>query len=372
MAAVSIRQANKKKWARSSQEGQQELLPGIPDDVALHVICPKLSWKESYGLSSVSRAWLDAIRSRKVYDARVRSHSTETFLIVNLDRLSGGIALWSTRGNFLVKLPPIRHRSHHMVSLDGRIYLVGMAKNVGRDFNNWDSFISDEVFVLDVAGRGQWRKCASMGEPRTQFRCALMHGKIYVCGGYKIETIYRKFCGSEVYNPETDLWSPIKPMPERHFQKTPIVGQEMFVRGSDASGVVGFVDVYHPGKDEWRVLTPFGRGGQCLWFAAQGKLHSMDHLGIYVFNAEEVSWTRLHSFSSLFGLSSSIHMSEVSVLAVDDDLLLRYRVRKDFYNKYACLAKCSGFGSEKMEIVWHKVPFTHFLQNSNELTAILL
>ncbi|CAM6121921.1 unnamed protein product [Calypogeia fissa] len=65
-----------------AQDLTEALLPGIPDNITLNLM-PKLPWRSFHILSSVSPRWLEAIRSRRVYDARVRSCSTETLIVVN-------------------------------------------------------------------------------------------------------------------------------------------------------------------------------------------------------------------------------------------------------------------------------------------------
>ncbi|CAM6104497.1 unnamed protein product [Calypogeia fissa] len=51
-----------------TEASSQDLVPGIPNDVTLNQITTKLLWRDFYILSSVSRAWCHAIRSRQVYN----------------------------------------------------------------------------------------------------------------------------------------------------------------------------------------------------------------------------------------------------------------------------------------------------------------
>ncbi|CAM6110037.1 unnamed protein product [Calypogeia fissa] len=70
---------NGKPQTKEREAGFRELLPGILDEITLDLIVPKLAWGEFHNsLSSVSHAWLTAVRSHRIHDARVRLCSTNT------------------------------------------------------------------------------------------------------------------------------------------------------------------------------------------------------------------------------------------------------------------------------------------------------
>lgn len=199
-----------------------------------------------------------------------------------------------------------------------------------------------------------------------------MHGKIYVFGDDDVED---KTCSSEVYDPEKDLWSPIKPMPGRFFDKAETVGEEIFVY----TYYTDSVGVYHPRKDEWRVVTSFGRGATHCLFEARGKLHSIG-LGkfhriepseINVYDAEANSWAPVHSFSFKERSNGARRLRfKLSLLNVGDELLLKYSAHA-WRLPYVCLAKSNGFGTEKNEILWQDVPCTDFLLHTDEITPVM-
>lgn len=96
-------QTNENACGFDDEEEEQLLLPGLFDDVTLNYVVPRLHWTAFHILALVSRSWLQAIRSRRVYDARVRSNSTETLfvsLVWSPDPISScgnKIALYSMR-----------------------------------------------------------------------------------------------------------------------------------------------------------------------------------------------------------------------------------------------------------------------------------
>lgn len=116
-------------WRPEFQEWLQ-LLPGLPTELTLHQIVSKLPWSSFTVLSSVSRGWLAAIESRQIFHARVRSHSTETFVVIH-SVWSGVISLYSTRSKLCYRLPQIPNVEREVAqfsgiaSVDGKIYVLG-------------------------------------------------------------------------------------------------------------------------------------------------------------------------------------------------------------------------------------------------------
>lgn len=211
------------------------LLPRIPNDVALDLIAAKLSWGDCRRLAAVSRAWNRAIQSRAVHDARVRRHSTEALLLLSYkpSKFCRAISIYSIRENRAYELPPPRDVDGRLspasscISLDGKLYILG-GESLGVPSASMIE-PGNEVYVLDLVGRTKWERCASMIEPRTNFGCGVIDGKIYVFGGFGHK---RTVCGSEVYDPKKDTWSPIKAMPLLRFDhQVATVGGKLIVYG---------------------------------------------------------------------------------------------------------------------------------------------
>ncbi|CAM6120784.1 unnamed protein product [Calypogeia fissa] len=390
----------------------EELIPGIPNEVTLDHIVTKIPWRVFHILSSVSPVWLHAIRSRQVHDARVRSHSAETLILIKRELNSKHVSmieLFSMRENSCCQLPPIPgfrdgfpSSQSSCVSIDGKVYVLG--GQVG-----WNEEASAKVHVFDVAGQGQWLECANMKKARRDFGCGVLDGKIYICGG---ESAGRPVPESEVYNPKENTWSPISPTPSlRVHHLVTAVGQELFVHGgqfcfrfispicqlavnrraqpghpSTSSSITKsmtpayfFFEIYNPVKDEWRLVKPpefFG-----LDFVAHGKLHRINaERGIELFDSQQNSWVHLHSVSYAFsgqvdqGCSGHVWC----IQAVNDELLAIVACK----NRRFCLVRSSGLGSEKKEIVFQETPvsspsgdlqtmYSHKLHHS-EMSPILL
>jgi hypothetical protein len=255
-----------------------------------------------------------------------------------------------------------------------------------------------------------------------------MNGKIYVFGGYR-ETLKAfitpygvgrvlpgVMCGSEVYDPRSNKWSTIAPMKfARYCHDVAIMGEEIVVYGrhlvdvsnhhqANYSANADFLEVYHPGKDEWRVVDGFVRkikdsyaerglaqpalsaqqllqgisrrgdqrvaGMKGLLFMTQGKAYFMNDENILVHNFDAQAWTDLHSHSLPAVENTSGYPEQYSdnnlpylLLAVDNELLalVEYPRRDDpdYYFGSPCegskLIRCRGLSSENKEIAWRVV-----------------
>ena len=101
-----------------------------------------------------------------------------------------GSLVWEERASLNT---PRGARTKTVVSLDGKIYFVG--------------YQTDIVERYDPL-RNEWQQVASLNEARTGHACAALNGKIYAIGGQDSATV-------EIYDPTSDSWSYISPLPER-------------------------------------------------------------------------------------------------------------------------------------------------------------
>ncbi|CAM6110900.1 unnamed protein product [Calypogeia fissa] len=392
-----------------TSEGKDELLfPGVPNEVTLYSIFPKLSWRMFHTLSSVTRAWKHAIQSHQVYEARVRSQSTETLVLFNSMMLSEDIhpiSLYSKRENDFYTLPPIPDvpsdypKSCQCISLDGKVYVLGGAvesQGECRCSRCSESQGSADVYMLDIAGARKWKRCASMLEPRINFGCGVLDGKIYVFGG---SSSHDPAAGSEVYDPEIDVWFPIKCIPSlRTYHQVAAIGGELFVHGGsthemfeiagngeEPEGVepevtTGYavrsgmcLEVYNPVTDEWRQIEHFKKTEIDGVFLFGGKLHLIDQLGIYVYDMNNNQWTLLQSCSfAAIGLDGILAVSPLAIVSVDDELVVRiYWFHRGNGSGGSCLVQSKGFGSEGLVVLWDEVDSNFMMENLSEANCIL-
>lgn len=146
------------------EEYNEDLVPGLPNAITLDLIVPKLPWRAFHRLSSVSRCWRDVIRSRQVYDARVRSHSTET--LVAFEHMINGnsrvISLYSVGDDSWHRLPQLPYcprgipAYYELISLDGKLYVIG-GDTKGRPRRR-EVEGTTEVYVLDLVEQREWKR----------------------------------------------------------------------------------------------------------------------------------------------------------------------------------------------------------------------
>lgn len=113
---------------------------------------------------------------------------------------------------------------------------------------------------------GTWETLETiMLTPRSEMRPVVIDGLIYVAGG-----IGRRAADTqklEVYDPASDEWTALAPMPEgRHHTQTTVHARKLYVLGGYAAGGFNGTDTafrYDPDTDTWETLAslPETRGG---------------------------------------------------------------------------------------------------------------
>ncbi|CAM6086757.1 unnamed protein product [Calypogeia fissa] len=372
-------------------EGIKDVLPGLPNDVTFCHITTKLPWQTIvFELSGVNWDWQKAIRSRLVYNARVASGSTEALVVVNYtvlkfeDRRPSvlAIGLYSiTEGSFH-RLPPIPGefkgipRDCQCASLDGRIYVLGGFENrSGGELNS----PSPKMYVMDLAGRGQWERCADMPFGRVCFGCGVMDGKIYVCGVRvdRWDNVLMKTREAEMYDPKQDKWSKLRSMEEtRVYSDVTVMGSELVVhcgRFNNYDIISPFWAtlnnsnvcpmVYSPVNQEWRTIdlgpSLFDRNNNQVMFVARAEFHQMNMHKLFVFDNDTTSWIQRHKISWA-GIIREIGnvkcASSWTTLAVDKELVMVLTWHKGRgRNKFGTeLLYSKGFGGRNTFLQWKK------------------
>ncbi|MFQ5779448.1 MAG: Kelch repeat-containing protein [Nitrospiria bacterium] len=101
-----------------------------------------------------------------------------------------------------------------------------------------------------------WYSCSPLSSPRSHPAVAVYDGKIYSFGGGGFA--FKSLNASEVYDPKTDQWSPLRPMPTTRSGALAVaVGDAVYVMGGGfkkPDGKFTFlktVEVYLPKEDRW-------------------------------------------------------------------------------------------------------------------------
>lgn len=151
----------------------------------------------------VSLAWLHAVKTREIHNARVIFCTLESLLLSKYGAIGtsfSSLHLYSTRDGFYFKLPQLPRQpgiSHYCecLMLDGKIYTFG---EMHLDF------------CLSICWTWLGQGNGNSVRQKAYFRCAALDGKMYVLGND-----FRRIPVLEVYDPKTDMWSLINPIPSR-------------------------------------------------------------------------------------------------------------------------------------------------------------
>ncbi|CAM6121933.1 unnamed protein product [Calypogeia fissa] len=386
--------------------GDEELLPGINNDITLAHITTKLPWRLICVMSAASRGWRQAIQNHSVYKERVLRNSTETFVLVlrnigTTSELRFGFSIYSTTAKSWHTLPSIPHSiqyEHKFVTADAKVYVLGN---------------DSKLYELDLAGRRQWKQCGGFQQLYKSYELAVMGGKVYQFMSTDYPTAV---FGLDVFDPKRNVLSLIKRTEglfRRDFQVA-VAGEELVVYGGFSYGrgqfsrgePVVWLDFYHPGKNEWRVMKSFGRPEEQL-FVAGGRFYSLTLKDIHVYDVQGNSWAHLHSFSfpsfnpfnppiepakglginmygemydELFELLHEFLYMEMheemygvnlqSITVVGNELLAQCWERFDQGrpgDRRSCLLQTRGFGSQDKQLEWQKVEFPFHLERQQLL-----
>lgn len=152
---------------------------------------------------------------------------------------------------------------------EGKIYAIGGQGNV-----NAEPLSVNEVY--DPAS-DTWGFKASMPTARSGFGIAVYQNKIYCIGGMINWAQGTVSSGAnEVYDPATDTWSTLSPMPTaRYGVEACVLGGKIYLIGGDSYAV----EVYDPMTDTWTTKTSIpnapgrDRAWSCALIVFENKIH---------------------------------------------------------------------------------------------------
>jgi N-acetylneuraminic acid mutarotase len=151
-----------------------------------------------------------------------------------------------------------------------RIYAVG-------GYNN--GYLS-KLEKYDPASN-TWSTLASMPTPRDEFAAAAFGGRVYAVGGYNNTNGYLNTL--EAYNPSTNSWTTLMPMPTARFDlaaaAAPCHGASgtclYAIGGNDGSAVLATVEQYNPATNTWSTLMPMPTARTALAAAAGAHVYAV-------------------------------------------------------------------------------------------------
>jgi len=99
---------------------------------------------------------------------------------------------------------------------------------------------------------------ADVPTPRTWATCALVNGKIYLIGGYSYGSPTGATNVNEAYDPSSDSWTTLTPMPVSKYgvtRENPVINGTIFVTHGMDGGFHSDNYAYTPASDSWQAMT---------------------------------------------------------------------------------------------------------------------
>jgi N-acetylneuraminic acid mutarotase len=149
---------------------------------------------------------------------------------------------------------PVRRASGGLSYINGTLYYFGGST----DYQGTPD--AGETFSLDVAGGATaWVQRATMPNPRNHIGWVTIDGKIYVAGGQYFEKSYFAQTELDRYDPATDTWTTLAPMPfaRSHMLDSSMVidGRFVVASGWTTTAQTAAVTAYDPVTNTWSSMT---------------------------------------------------------------------------------------------------------------------
>jgi N-acetylneuraminic acid mutarotase len=143
-----------------------------------------------------------------------------------------------------------------VVALDGRLHVIGGADDVST--SSRENVGTHEVYD---SATGQWSEMAPLPTPREHMPAMVYDGKIHVIGGRFLE-MTNNTGTHEVYDPKTDSWEEAASLPTpRSGTAGAVLDNEILVMGGERdpnsnTGTFKENEAYNPATDSWSTLAP--------------------------------------------------------------------------------------------------------------------
>ena len=238
------------------------------------------SWTNGSKMPTPRSAMAAAILDDKIYVAGGQGHKVKKDKIVEVYDIKSD--KW-TKGTSLPE--PVDHLG--MASYDGKLYVVGGAHKYG---------YSNKLLIYDPSTKN-WTEGKPMPGARTALTANFIDGKLFAVGG--VDDVHNVVGTNLVYDPVNDTWTEKAPMPTaRHHLTSSVVNGKLYVIGgriygdgipepfvnAKARSSFDVNEMYDPATDRWTKLKPMPSNRSGLASASVGN-------DIYVFGGEKVNGT---------------------------------------------------------------------------------
>ncbi|XP_031397024.1 F-box/kelch-repeat protein At1g16250 isoform X2 [Punica granatum] len=290
----------------------QPIIPGLPDDLALYCLA-RLSHGHHGLLETVSKRWRDVVRSDEYSNFKAREGWCGDWLFVLTEGMRNQWVAYDPEADrwHPVPLNPRKHLPDRWPLGFSCVCVNNKFLVIGGSYELWHprecSFISKEVVQFDPFKK-EWSSAASMRTPRSHFACCIIDGKIYVAGGRNSD--YPKgITLAEVYDPLTDSWEDLPPMPIPLMDCIGIAYKGNFHVLSDTLGLQDRnpTEVFDPSNRKWCIKHdnwPFSRASQVsVQVTKDDRLYTVEDWGesiVKTRDAEKEEWDSVGKVPPVF------------------------------------------------------------------------
>lgn len=136
-----------------------------------------------------------------------------------------------------------------VAELDGKIYLIGGFRNATRGLE-----VATTVEAYDPK-TDKWSFVAPLPEPLHHTTAVSLDGKVYVIGGYNTLS-FNPVASAYRYDPQTNNWTKIANLPSRRGALASVViGNKIYSVGGEDATAMGDLASYDPTTNRWTVLA---------------------------------------------------------------------------------------------------------------------
>ncbi|XAR68634.1 hypothetical protein NMG60_11003828 [Bertholletia excelsa] len=254
-----------------------ELIPGLPDDLALDCLT-RLHYTAHWVGAGVCRRWRELFLGRHFYHHRKRSGFTgkAACLVQSLPARaepdgqkpvkspSYAISVFEPESGVWDRIDPIPKYPDglplfcQVLSSEGKLVVMG-----GWDPGSWNPV--RDVFVYEFTTR-RWTWRLEMPGTRSFFAAGAADGRVFVAGGH--DENKNALSTAWVYDIRADVWAELEPMSEERDEcEGVVIGSEFWVvSGYDTDTQGGFkrsAEVLDIHSGRWRRVEEAWRASQC-------------------------------------------------------------------------------------------------------------
>ncbi|MDR2707237.1 MAG: hypothetical protein LBB87_00600 [Nitrososphaerota archaeon] len=226
--------------------------------------------------------------------------------------------------------------------------------------------VFSHVFASELV-EDSWNIKTPLKYPREKFVTVIFDGKIYAIGGYGSHGYGGSYVGTtERYDPKTDKWTTLAPMPTPRTEVSVVVyqgkiycmGGVFSISGRGITSKTDAVEVYDPVTNKWskKASLPFEPSSTA--YVINDQLFVIERWGrqMYVYNPFDDSWSSKTALPVI--------MSDMTAIVIDDNLFAIVKNGENELWEMFMYDSVIDSWTKKATPFLHDTPFSHNLQTS--------